>query len=523
MQDTEQSSATQRPAGSTLTSEVSASEAGIAVVTDVRGAVDLLVRGRRVWSFDPVRDAEDGVVPWPRQLRLRMVGRVEWSVVEHASDRVLGEGILQVGESTEPFDLIADDGSPLTVSKGGHLAVAFTQVDQSVRLELVDTVNRALSDLRERGGAEAFLAFGCLLGAVRDGHMIGHDIDADLAVLCQRTAPVDVAIESYRLEHLMRRLGWDTRRMSAADFKVFAYTPGGRRVGIDVFSAWFDGDELYLLPFVRGPLDRDSLLPVGTVVLEGREVIAPRDPEPLMRLSYGPYWRVPDPAYHRHVPPQVGRRMSGWFRGERQDLGRWRMLYGGVQRNELPEGPSDFVRWVAPQLTPDAVLLDLGCGNGRDTVWLRGQGVDAVGLDYSANACLRALELADKLGVPTPVEEFNLLDTRAVLARGGLLSHSGRTHDVYARDLIGHTTAQGRDALWRLCGMAQRRGGRTFVEFELGASGRGLSLQRIRREAEAAGASVEHASVHTQTTAPDGESQRGRLVLTWGVHTRGSR
>jgi hypothetical protein len=97
VQDTEQSSATQRPAGSTLTSEVSASEAGIAVVTDVRGAVDLLVRGRRVWSFDPVRDAEDGVVPWPRQLRLRMVGRVEWSVVEHASDRVLGEGSCRWG------------------------------------------------------------------------------------------------------------------------------------------------------------------------------------------------------------------------------------------------------------------------------------------------------------------------------------------------------------------------------------------------------------------------------------------
>jgi hypothetical protein len=207
-----------------------------------------------------------------------------------------------VGESTEPFDLIADDGSPLTVSKGGHLAVAFTQVDQSVRVELVDTVNRALSDLRERGGAEAFLAFGCLLGAVRDAHMIGHDIDADLAVLCKRGAPVDVAIESYRLEHLMRRLGWETRRMSGADFKVYAHTPGGRqgrhrrvqrlvrRRGAPPVA-------------VRARTARPrSVLPVGTVQLEGREVIAPRDPEPLLRLSYGPYWRVPDPAYHREVP-----------------------------------------------------------------------------------------------------------------------------------------------------------------------------------------------------------------------------
>ena len=523
MQDTEASSAAERTVGSVLTSAVSASEAGMVVDTDARGAVDLLIGGRRVWSFDAVRDAEDGVVPWPRQLRLRMTGRVEWSIVEHSSARLLGAGTLQVGESVEPFDLVGDDGAPLTVSKAGHLAVSFTQVDQSVRVELVDTVNRAISDLRERGGAEAFLAFGCLLGAVRDGHMIGHDIDADLAVLSKRGAPVDVAIESYRLEHLMRRLGWETRRMSAADFKVYAYTPGGRRVGIDVFSAWFDGDEFHLLPFVQGPLDSGSVLPVGTVQLEGREVIAPRDPEPLLRLSYGPYWRVPDPAYHREVPRRVGRRMTGWFRGERQDLGRWRMLYGGVDRAELPEGPSDFARWVAPQLTPDAGLLDLGCGNGRDTVWWRSEGVDAIGLDYSSNACRRAAELADKLGVPTPIEEFNLLDTRAVLVRGGQLAHSGRTYDIYARDLVGNTPAGGRAALWRLCGMAQRRGGRTFVEFALGAGDRGPSLRRIRREAKAAGARIEHASVHAQTNGPDGESKRGRLILTWRVHTKGSR
>ena len=37
--------------------------------------------------------------------------------------------------------------------------------------------------------------YGCLLGAVRDGHMIGHDSDADVAYLCEYTHPFDIIRE----------------------------------------------------------------------------------------------------------------------------------------------------------------------------------------------------------------------------------------------------------------------------------------------------------------------------------------
>ena len=38
----------------------------------------------------------------------------------------------------------------------------------------------------------AYLCYGALLGAMRDGHVIGHDCDTDLCYLSAHREPVDV-------------------------------------------------------------------------------------------------------------------------------------------------------------------------------------------------------------------------------------------------------------------------------------------------------------------------------------------
>ena len=44
-----------------------------------------------------------------------------------------------------------------------------------------------MHDLTEECGLDTYLMYGCLLGAIRDGHMIGHDSDADVAYLSAST------------------------------------------------------------------------------------------------------------------------------------------------------------------------------------------------------------------------------------------------------------------------------------------------------------------------------------------------
>ena len=99
---------------------------------------------------------------------------------------------------------------------------------------------RVLVDLREQGGVEAYLSYGCLLGAVRDGRMIGTDCDADLCHLSERAHAADVFRESYRL---------------------------GNR---------------------SGDLPRTAITPTSTIVLEGVEPPAPAAPEAMWRSSTAP-------------------------------------------------------------------------------------------------------------------------------------------------------------------------------------------------------------------------------------------
>lgn len=48
--------------------------------------------------------------------------------------------------------------------------------------------------------------------------------------------------------------------------------------------------------------------------------------------------------------------------------------------------PSPFAQYVSTLVEPGKTLVDLGCGNGRDAVYLAGQGLNVVGMDLSASA-----------------------------------------------------------------------------------------------------------------------------------------
>ena len=60
-------------------------------------------------------------------------------------------------------------GHPLAVNKVGTSRGPSGETDDAARAEILTGTARILDDLRERGGAEAYLNYGCLLGAVREG------------------------------------------------------------------------------------------------------------------------------------------------------------------------------------------------------------------------------------------------------------------------------------------------------------------------------------------------------------------
>ena len=253
-------------------------------------------------------------VSWPKTLVHHLDGLADVELVDHVSRDVLHTQAVQFGTGDRRVSVVDADGNPLAVDKGGRLQRDFSNTEVSARDEIMDALEQVLRDLTDACGLDAYLMYGCLLGAIRDGHMIGHDSDADVAYLSKYHHPFDIIRECTAATRKMRALGWKVVRMSGANFKVWVPLPDGRRCGIDVFGSFHIGERFFVTGSLTGTLDRSALLPFGTVTLEGREIVAPARPEEVLAFTYGPEWRVPDPAFHFDHDPVDVRRMDAWFR-----------------------------------------------------------------------------------------------------------------------------------------------------------------------------------------------------------------
>jgi tellurite methyltransferase len=69
------------------------------------------------------------------------------------------------------------------------------------------------------------------------------------------------------------------------------------------------------------------------------------------------------------------------------------------ERYVFGTAPSDFALEVARLIRPGDYVLDLGCGEGRDSVFFAGLGASVTGVDVSAEGLAKARRLARARGV----------------------------------------------------------------------------------------------------------------------------
>lgn len=485
--------------------EVQVGDAGLLLRDAPREPLVLSFDGRYIWAFSAVRDGRPvsgGVlVEWPEVLRRFLVGTVRVTVADVAGTRVLHDEEVVLGSGADGVRVAVVDpqGLPLAIDKVGHLCRAFEATDEGVRAEILAGTRRALDDLRGPCGVEAYLNYGALLGSVRDGAMIGHDSDTDVCYLSRHDSPADIIAESYRIQRTLKRLGWNLLRMSGGDIKLLLPLSDGRVCHIDVFVAFRVGETFYQLGNRSGRLPESAILPVSTITLHGVDFPAPADPEAMLAFIYGPGWRVPDPAFKYADPASGIRRLDGWLRGFRTDMGRWTEFHNGAGRGLVRTKRSAFARWVDAQVPPGAAVAELGCGTGRDAIWFARRGRPVRAFDFSRAARSTLRRAARRRGLDVDVRALILNDLRTVLVAGAELARE--PHHLCARHLLGCLDDRARAQLWLLCRMALRRGGELFLEFSAdtgsglpdpGPEGlvRRLDPGLVRREIEAAGGVV---------------------------------
>jgi hypothetical protein len=517
------------------TGQVSVGPDGITARSRRELVLDVLFDGRRIWSLWLHRDGQsrgrDTFVAWPPGISRFLDGTTRVSVVVHESGEVLYDAEHAFGDSTARIAVVDRVGNPLATDKSGKLVKTFATRSQEHVAPLLNAVQEVI-DALGKAGVEAFLAYGTLLGAVREGRLLGHDSDADLGYVSRHSAPVDVMRESFRLQARLAEMGYQTQRYSGAAFKVKVAEADGSIRGLDVFGGFLREGLLYLMGEIRTPFHEEWIFPLGRAQLEGRSFPVPADPDRLLAATYGTQWRTPDPAFHFETPSSTYRRLNGWFRGIRPDRPLWDRTYRVRPQAESWE-PSALARDAFEEHGADATYVDLGCGLGVDARWLGDQGATAWGLDHVPEAYRVAAEATAASATQpdrTRYRYLNLLELRSVLATGALVARSPAPRILLGRHLVDVLTPAGRQNLYRFAGMTLREGGDLHLEF-LARRGndryaarhhlRTRQPQRIATELERAGATIRDRSILLASAPEAGReadvvpSRICRMVASW--------
>lgn len=449
-------------------------ETGMSFVAPANTAVDIVFNGCRVWSVSTadLESDENGrfVVDWPDKLRPRLDGRATVEVRTHGSEVAVAARPVQFGTSESPIQLTNRYGRPLVLDKWGRLKEPFDVASRDSVDEYLDAVQRIIDVISGECGLPAFLSFGSLLGAVRDGRLIGHDVDVDIGYFSAAHFPVDTIRESFVVESVLRGRSWRVVRQSGAFLQVYVPLRDGPTRNVDIFTCFHDGaDHVFQEHDITMPGDDAAVVPLGEAMLEGRVFPAPRDTERFLEAAYGPDWRTPNPAFS-YRKTAAKRRLRGWYGGLSDERNRWRDVYGGAS----PIGSdkvSPFAQWVLAQSSAETIV-DLGCGRGADSTAYAEAGRAVVAVDAVPALVRKNARRARRHGVDVQFVVTNLASIRESLLLGAVLSRRTDTRAVVARHLLDELTPGSRENFWRVCDMALRGGGRCFLEFTPGM-GRG--------------------------------------------------
>ena len=262
-------------------------------------------------------------------------------------------------------------------------------------MEMYQLVRRVVA---EECGYDVFFVYGTLLGAVREGGYIGHDIDFDAAYVSKHSRPADAAHELAELGLRLIERGLDVRCMATA---LHIHDPSDPSARIDLFHTFFNEEGLLSFPFgVAGTsaVRREEWQGTREIDFPGGRGLVPTNAEDVVRLLYGEDWRRPKPGFNWNLD-RTDSAGAGLVSSAEREKVYWANFYA---RMEYTEG-STFFEFVNAQSDIPAQVIDIGCGDGRDSCAFGAAGRQVVGLDRSdvgiehAAKHAEASNLADKV------------------------------------------------------------------------------------------------------------------------------
>ncbi len=256
------------------------------------------------------------------------------------------------------------------------------QLSKTVDREWQARVMRLYGDVRravaESFGYDPFLIYGTLLGAVREHGFIGHDLDFDAAYVSKHRNGRDAAEELVQIAFALIDRGFSVEckytTLHIADPRV-------SRARIDLFHLYFDAHGSLQFPFgIAGTSEVDIRDWKGTtdISLAGAAAALPVNAEAVVELIYGANWRTPNPGF-RWERDRTRRAREGILSQAMIETVHWANFYA---HTSFTTG-SPFFALVNARDNAPLNVVDLGCGDGRDSFAFSQAGRRVVGIDRS--------------------------------------------------------------------------------------------------------------------------------------------
>jgi hypothetical protein len=277
------------------------------------------------------------------------------------------------------------------------------QHDTEWQRRVMDLYERTNVILRAECGYEAFFVYGTLLGAVREGTYIGHDADFDAAYVSSESDPDKVTDELVEISLALIEHGLNVKCLRT---HLHISDPAEPDLHIDLFFTYFDTHGELSFPFGvagTGVVHRRDWQGVRQIAWPGGQGSIPVNAEQVVGCLYGTDWRQPKPGFHwdrDRVKAAPGR----LTRAQRQKV-YWANFYA---HTSYTSGSSFFEFVNSRPGTPD-VVIDIGCGDGRDSCAFGAAGRRVIGVDQSPIGVQHATARASGLGIQERVR-FRICD-----------------------------------------------------------------------------------------------------------------